>query len=159
MRALLKEKGYRNGAVTIDASDWYIAQRMVERLKKTPKAELSPYKEYYLKHIWGCAQYYDQLAKKVLGHEIKHTLLLHHNLLNALFLEDLLSMFEKKGWDIINPEIAFSDPIFNSEPKNIPAGESIVWALAKENPITEKELRYPAEDSEYEKTKMDLLRL
>jgi len=159
MRALLKEKGYLNGAVTIDASDWYIAQRMVERLKKKPKADLRPYKEYFLKHIWSCAEYYDQLAKKVIGREIKHSLLLHHNLLNALFLEDLLQMFEKKGWNIVNPEVAFSDPVFNSSPQNIPAGESLLWALAKENPNTAKELRYPAEDSEYEKDKMDKLGL
>src|ERR1700731_833000 len=37
-RALLKEQGYSVGHVTIDASDWYVSQRLVDRLGKQPNA-------------------------------------------------------------------------------------------------------------------------
>ena len=36
-RALLMKHGYRNGYVTIDASDWYVDQRMRERLSDSQK--------------------------------------------------------------------------------------------------------------------------
>jgi hypothetical protein len=95
----------------------------------------------------------------VLGRGVKHTLLIHHNLLNKFFLGDLLAMFERRGWKLIDATEAFTDPVFAAEPKILPAGESILWALAKESGKFERELRYPAEDSVYEKPKMDKLGL
>jgi hypothetical protein len=77
----------------------------------------------------------------------------------ALFLDDLLQMFEKKGWKLINAERAFKDPVFKKFPNVVPAGESIIWSLAKESGKFENELRYPAEDERYEKQKMDKLGL
>ncbi len=95
----------------------------------------------------------------MLGRSIKHTLLLHHNVINGLFLGDVLQMFAEKGWKLIAAQEAFTDSVFSAEPKTIPAGESIIWALAKESKKFERELRYPAEDSKYEKAKMDRLGL
>lgn len=96
MRQFLKANEYRNGQVTIDASDWYVDTRLRERLKKELKANLAPYKSFYLAHLWERAKYYDDLAQKVLGRRIKHTLLLHHNVVNGLFLADVLQMFADK---------------------------------------------------------------
>lgn len=159
MRAFLRAKGYRQGYVTIDASDWYVDARMIARLKKDPKADLRPYRDFYLKHMWNRALYYNELAKKIYGREIKHTILIHHSLLNALFLGDLMQMFQDKGWKLISAKTAFEDPIFKTEPNILPAGESIVWAAAKEAGSFDAELRYPGEDSEYEKAEMDQLGL
>jgi hypothetical protein len=83
----------------------------------------------------------------------------HYNLLNALFLGDLLDMFTGKGWRLIDATEAFRDPVFKAEPKNVPAGESIIWALAKQSGKFESLLRYPGEDSTYENPKMDKLGL
>lgn len=159
LRAFLKERGYHMGYVTIDASDWYIDQRLRAGLKQNPKSDLSGYRRFYLDHIWSRATYYDDLALRVLGRSVKHTLLIHHNLLNKLFLSDLLTMFERRGWKLIDAAEAFTDPVFSAEPKILPAGESILWALAKESGKFDRELRYPAEDSVYEKPKMDKLGL
>lgn len=159
LRAFLKEQGYRMGYVTIDASDWYVDQRLRARLTKAPNARLAPYRDYYLRHIWERASYYNDLSQRVLGRSARHTLLIHFNLLNELFLADLLAMFKRRGWQLINAETAFADPVFAAEPPIIPAGESIIWALAKASGRFEKQLRYPAEDGEYEKAKMDKLGL
>ncbi len=159
MRTFLKEHGYRNGHVTIDASDWYVDQRLRARLNKDPKADLAPYRDYYLNHLWERAVYYDDLSQKVLGRSVKHTLLLHHNVLNGLFLDDVMSMFEKKGWKLINAEETYTDQVFSSQPNILPAGESVIWALAKESGKFDKLLRYPGEDSVYEKAQMDKLNL
>lgn len=159
MRQFLKANGYRNGHVTIDASDWYVDNRLRERLKKEPNADRAPYKAFYLEHLWERAKYYDELSQKALGRSVKHTLLLHHNVVNGLFLGDALRMFAEKGWKLIDAQEAFTDSVFSAEPKIVPAGESIIWALAKESKRFERELRYPAEDGDYEKAKMDKLGL
>lgn len=159
MRNLLYINGYKNGHVSIDASDWYIDQRLTERLKSDPDADLTPYKDFYFQHIKERADYYNSLALEVLGREPDHILLLHHNLLSALFLDDLIQMFKDNGWEIIDAETAFKDPIYSSNPGVLPAGESIIWSLAKETGRYDTLLRYPAEDGEYEKEKMDELGL
>ncbi|MDX6696581.1 MAG: peptidoglycan-N-acetylglucosamine deacetylase [Blastocatellia bacterium] len=159
MRAFLKARGYRNGHVTIDASDWYVNDRMSAALKKNPDADLTPYRDFYLEHIWERSLYYDDLSRKVMGRSVRHTLLLHHNVLNGLFLGDLMSMFKTKGWRVIKAEDAYRDPVFSAAPNIAPAGESLIWALAKETGKFEKLLRYPGEDGDYEKERMDKLGL
>jgi peptidoglycan/xylan/chitin deacetylase (PgdA/CDA1 family) len=159
MRAFLKQRGYRMGYVTIDASDWYIDERLRARLAADANADVDGYRDYYLNHLWDRAVYYDGLSRKALGRSVKHTLLIHHNVLNELFLPDVLKMFRKKGWRLIDAADAFKDPVFSSAPNILPAGESIVWALAKESGKFEDVLRYPGEDGEYEKEKMDKLGL
>jgi hypothetical protein len=84
---------------------------------------------------------------------------MHFNLLNGLFLGDLIEMFRSKGWQLIDAEAAFTDSVFRAEPKILPAGESVVWALAKEKYPAAKSLRYPAEDGEYEMARMNKLGL
>lgn len=159
LRAFLREHGYRNGHVTIDASDWYVDGRLVKRITADPGADLKPYRDFYLSHIWERSLYYDGLARQLLGRGVRHTLLIHYNLLNALFLGDLLGMYKSRGWKLIDDERAFADPVFKRAPKIVPAGESLIWALAKESGKFDKALRYPGEDGVYEKEKMDKLGL
>lgn len=159
LRAFLKKNDYSFGHVTIDASDWYISDRLVAKLNAGEKVNLDSYRDYYLKHIWDRAQYYNKLSKKVLGREVKHNVLIHHNSLNAYFLQDLISMFKQKGWKVVDAEAAFKDPVYALAPKTLPAGEGILWGLAKESGKLDSELRYPAESDEYEKSEMDRLGL
>lgn len=158
-REFLKDHHYDVGHVTIDASDWYIDARMRVMLAKEPKTNLSAYRNYFLNHIWSRAIFYNELSKKVLGREVKHTLLLHYNLLNALFLDDLISMFKEKGWKTISSSEAFSDPVFKAQPIIVPAGNSILWGLAKESGKYDGILRDPGEGGDYEKEAMDKLGL
>jgi hypothetical protein len=158
-RALLKERGYRVGHVTIDASDWYVNQRFSDRLSKEPKASSAPYRDYLIAHLLDRAKFYRQLAVDVLGRDIRHTLLVHFNALNALVLPDVLDAFENAGWQWVDASGAFDDPVFRSQPQTLPAGESLIWALAKESGRFEDRLRYPGEDDTYEKPKLDALGL
>jgi peptidoglycan-N-acetylglucosamine deacetylase len=158
-RSFLAQHGYRNGAVTIDASDWYYNQRLLARMEVQRGFDVTLYRQPYLDHIWDRAQFYDQLSRDVLGRSVPHTLLIHYNLLNSLFLGDLLAMFRSKGWDVIDAEEAFSDQVFARQPDTAPAGESLIWALAKETGKFEDRLRYPGEDDVYEKPLLDRLGL
>ena len=159
MRALLRQHGYRNGHVTIDTSDWYVDQRLTARLTAEAKADVAPYRAYWLDHLWDRATYYDGLARAILGHSIDHTILLHHRLATALFLDDGLAMFRKRGWRLVDASAAFAMPELNVDYDTLPSGQSLMWAAAKASGRFEGQLRYPGEDDTYEKPKMDALGL
>jgi peptidoglycan/xylan/chitin deacetylase (PgdA/CDA1 family) len=158
-RSLLNEHQYKVGHVTIDASDWYVDQRIRERLEKDPKANLDPYRNYLVAHLLDRAVFYRKLSLDVLGREIPHTLLVHYSYMNALFLPAVLEAFSQAGWEWIDANRAYEDPIFQRAPQTLPAGESLIWALAKESGKFDSVLRYPGEDDKYEKPKMDALGL
>lgn len=150
LRNRLAAQGYRNGAVSIDASDWYIDSEMRKALSNNTDIDLTPYKEYYLRHILNRAAYYHDLGIKTTGRTVTHTLLLHHNLLNALFLEDLIQALKANGWELVSASEAFKDPVYALQPEVLPCGESILYQLAKLDATLAPTLRYPAEDGPYE---------
>lgn len=159
LRAFLAAHRYRNAHVTIDASDWYYDRRLRLRLEREPGFDPLRYRQPYLDHISDRATYYEDLGRRVLGRSIPHTILLHYNLINTLFLADVLEMFVQRGWTLIGAEQAWADPVFQRQPKIVPAGESLVWALAKETGRFDAILRYPGEDDTYEKPILDRLGL
>ena len=118
-RAVLTERGYANGHVTIDTSDWAYDQRLMARLAENPAVDLAPFRAAYVAHMLDRARYYDDLAARITGYAIPHTLLLHHNLLNALFLGDLIDALERE-FRVIEPETAYADPVFAREPSAVP---------------------------------------
>lgn len=156
VRGYLHLHGYRNAHITIDASDWYYSGHLESRVKADAGFKVERYREPYLAHLWDRAQYYDGLSRSVLGRSVPHTILVHFNLINALFLGDILAMFKERGWRIRNVSDAYRDKIFSEEPKTLPAGQSLIWAFAK---AAGKPVRYPGEDGEYEKPKLDRLGL
>lgn len=153
MRAWLAKNSYKTGAVSIDTSDWYYNKRFlawkVEHAGENPLR----FRDAYLAHLWNRANYYDALSTQLLKRSARHVLLLHTNAINAEFLPDVIAMFRAKGWAIINAEDAYTDDLYGLMPNTVPAGESILWSLAKEHGIGG--LRYPAEDDVYEKPELD----
>lgn len=151
-RGVLEAHGYKNGYVSIDASDWYVNDQLIEHLTRDPgdTVAINRYREYYLDHILDRAAFYDSLAFELTGRHIPHTLLLHHNLTSALFLDDLIERFRQYDWILTDAATAFRDSIYRTTVPASAAGESIVYALAKASGNYTGSLRYPAEDSRYE---------
>lgn len=161
IRSILAENKYSNGYVTIDASDWFVDQRLIARIKQNgfEIAEVDKYRDFYLEHILDRANYYEKLSFEMNGRHINHTLLLHHNLASALFLGDLINKFKEEGWNVINADKAYEDEIFKKIPNSDFAGESLIYSLAKQSGKYEGLLRSPAEDGQYERVKMNKLGL
>lgn len=159
MRGALRERGLHNAHVTIDASDWYVNQRLLERLAREPDADVTPYGDYLVRHLLDRATFYDGLAREVLGYSPPHTLLIHHNLTTALFLPRILEGFRSAGWMAVDADVAFADPIYQTQPDIAPAAHSLIWQLAKADGRFEARLRSPGEDGPYEKPAMDALGL
>ena len=131
MRKFLKEHGYRNAHVSIDTSDWRLDQRLAEVLARDSKADLAPLKAAYLAHLRQRALAYRALAMQVQGRDIAQVILLHHNLLNALWLDDALAMFREMGWTFTTPAEAFRDPVYQLMPDRPVAGQSLLVSMAR----------------------------
>ena len=159
MREFLWAQGYFNGRVTIDASDWYYAERLRSRLRIDSSFDVSRFRNVYVQHIRDRSLYYDSVAREVLGRSPRHTLLVHYSYLNSQFLADIFEMYRELKWRVINSSDAFRDPVFRAEPQTLTAGESLIWALAKQTGRFDRRLRYPGEDGTYEKAKLDQLGL
>jgi len=161
IRNALAAHDYKNGYVTIDASDWYVNSRLIQKIKDVgmDSVDLQKYEDFYITHLLERAEYYENLSFELNDRHIPHTILLHHNLAAALFLGGLIEAFKESGWEVINANEAFQDEVFDKIPNAKHAGESLIWSMAKQSGKYEGQLRYPAEDSRYEKPKMDQLGL
>jgi peptidoglycan/xylan/chitin deacetylase (PgdA/CDA1 family) len=116
IRLFLREHGYRIGYVSIDTSDWLLDQKLRSALASNPGLDLKAWRDLHLASLWDNAQAYERLARQLYGREVKHVLLLHHNLANALFLSDVIDMFRSRGWKIVSPDDAFEDAAYRVAP-------------------------------------------
>ncbi len=132
MRKALAEAGYRNAHVTIPTFDWLLDERLRTRLRQDPRADLGPYRAYYVEHVLDQADRARALAQKLAGREVKHAILLHHCLLNALFLGDVIHALKVNGWSFVDPLEAYADPLYLEAPRGLDTGTSLLQALARE---------------------------
>ncbi len=148
MRTWMARNDYRPAPVSIDASDWYYNIVYAAHLKAGDADKAARLKQAYVRHLLDRADYYDGLARTVLGRSPAHVMLLHTNQINAEALPDVIAALRAHGWTITAASRAFQDPLYAQALDTLPAGESIIWAHAKARNLPG--LRYPAEDSVYE---------
>ncbi|MDB5935145.1 MAG: polysaccharide deacetylase [Massilia sp.] len=131
MRAFLKQQGYRNAYVSLDTSDWHFDDKLHEVLKKNPNADIAPVKQLYLAHIRQRALAYRVLSQQLQGRDIAQVILLHHNLVNALWLDDIIAQFREMGWSIVTPAAAFADPVYQLAPERAAPGQSLLLSMGR----------------------------
>jgi len=131
MRSFLKEQGYRNGYVSLDTSDWRLDAKLDEVLRANPKADIEPIRQAYLAHVKQRAIAYRDLSRKLEGRDIPQVLLQHHNLINALWLKDVIQQFVDMGWTIVTPAQAFADPVYQLQPERAVPGQSLLLSIAR----------------------------
>jgi hypothetical protein len=149
MRAYLEKNNVQNGSVTIAASDWLMSDRL-KRAILGGRKDVTGYRDFYIEHMLGRLQFYDGLSKELFGQSIPHTLLIHYNVLNGLFLADLLKAYQSKNVKWIHALDAYQDPVFKNADEDVLAtGESLLWAIAKQRAPSCPDLRYPDEDGKY----------
>jgi len=140
MKTFLQDQGYRNAYVTLDTSDWRLDGKLAEVLTKDPQADLEPIRQAYLAHIKQRALAYRTLSQRLQGRDIPQMLLLHHNLINALWLGDVIQQFRDMGWTIVTPEQAFADPVYALEPQRSVPGQSLLISMGRSLGLTTQDI-------------------
>ena len=107
----LKKLGYQHGHVTINTFDWHINGRVQQALREGRKVDFEGVKEVYLALLEEWIDHYQREWERFYKGKIIHTLLLHANDLNTLFIEDIVELLKRKKWTIVSPERAFYGPL------------------------------------------------
>lgn len=141
---VLNRLGYSEGYVTINTYDWYLNARLSEAIKQGLFVDYKELKKLYIELLNSWCRYYINIYKKISFKKITHTLLLHANDLNALFLNDILRMLKDSGWKVVSPEQAFSDVSWRNEvlknPKMIPREPSNLDCLEIDKLIIQRNI-------------------
>jgi len=156
-RAFMKANGLQNAAVTVSSIDWYTTDRMEKRLRQDKNADLEPYRKYYVAKVLTLVEHFQNLAERVGYPDIPHSMLMHHNILNGLFLDDVLTTLKENGWSMVDAKEAFEHPIYKLEPETPTRGRSVLSVLAQEQGINDT--GYPQAYSGWGEKTMDALGL
>lgn len=130
LRAALRERGLRNGYVTVDNWDWAIDNLATQAVAAKRAIDLRALGDFYAETIVSTADFNDRIARDTLGRSPVHVLLLHETDLNALFIADVVAALEAGGWQIVTIDEAYRDPIAQIEPDTLYLGGGRVTALA-----------------------------
>jgi peptidoglycan/xylan/chitin deacetylase (PgdA/CDA1 family) len=130
MRAALAERKLLSGYVTIDTYDWHLATRFGQAMQAGRRIDTEAVGEVYTAMIVDAAEHYDRMALEHLGRRPAQVLLLHENDPAALFIAGAVAALEEKGWRIISPDEAFSDPIADVAPRTTFSGMGRISAIA-----------------------------
>jgi len=155
LRKALSDRGLRNGYVTIDTYDWYIDSLAKEAITAGVEFDMDKLRDLYVDVIISSTEFYDAMADKVLGRSPRHVLLLHENDMAALFIGDLVTELQERGFRIIRANDAFKDPIAAREPNTLFLGQGRISALAHESGLPPSELVSPTENEAYLRSRFE----
>ncbi len=156
-RNFLAEHRFQNAAVTVDSIDWFTTDRMEKALKVDGTTDLEAYRTYYVNAVVILAEHFHNLAEQLGYTGIPHAMLMHHNILNALFMDDVLVALREQGWSLVDAKEAFADPFYSLKPETPTRGRSLLSVLAQEQGITDT--KFPSAYRGFGKKTMDALGL
>ena len=111
LETFLADRGYRVAPVTIDNYDYIFARAYDLASAEDRPRILDTYIDYMTKVV----EYYEQQSQVIVGREIRQTLLLHANTLNAHAIERLANVFERRGYRFVSLDRALDDPAYKTE--------------------------------------------
>jgi peptidoglycan/xylan/chitin deacetylase (PgdA/CDA1 family) len=134
----LRRRHYINAVVTLDNQEWVFAHAYATALDRKDAALAQRVAKAYVPYMESTLTFLEKRTQEVVGRPIAHILLLHMNALNADALDDLLGMFERRGYRFITVDEALRDPAY-ALPEGYagPKGISWIhrWGVAKGMPI------------------------
>ena len=112
--AFLAQRGYQVATCTIDNSDFLFNNAYVKMLVNNDTASAKRLRAEYLAYTSTEIDYYSALNKQVFGYEPAHVMLLHDSPLNSDTIDDILKIFEEKGYQFVSLKTAQSDPAYQT---------------------------------------------
>ena len=129
VRAALQSRGYEITPVTINFSDWIWNEAYVRCLTRRDSDAVDAVKRRLLQAADAALDWSEQSARTLMGRSIKHVVLLHLGAINAVILDDLLGMYERRGVRFIPVAQAMADPIYGIDPGMTAHGNFLLQLL------------------------------
>lgn len=122
----LQKRGYRIAPVTVDNYDYVFARAYERALARRDQKRADEIGRQYVAYMNDIFAFHEDQSRKILGREPAQTLLIHANLLNADYLDELAAMMRKRGYRFVSLTDALEDPAYSM--RDDYAGEKgITW--------------------------------
>jgi len=136
--SFLTKRGYRNAVVTIDSDEYLYNNAYAAALDAHDPAHARRIAAAYVRFMEDITAFYEKRTQAVVGRPIPQVLLMHVSALAADHLEELLAMFEQRGYHFVTIEEAMRDPAY-SLPDGYVGKQGVSWihrwGVAKGMPI------------------------
>ena len=109
----LKAHGYHVATCTIDTSDYLFAAAYARSVGLKDLSLAKRIRQEYLAYSAMEIDFYASLNRRVLGYEPPQVMLIHDSLLNADSIDDLLSIFQNRGYRFVTLSEAQHDPAYS----------------------------------------------
>lgn len=133
LNQFLSERGYTVAPVTIDNQDFMFAVVYGDAKMRGDKTTMKRVGDAYIPYMESVFEFFEKLSRDFLGYEVKQTLLLHANDLNADYFADLVAMMKRRGYRFITLEEALKDQAYSLPEAQSTRGLSWIhrWMMAK----------------------------
>ncbi len=133
LNQFLAERGYIVAPVTIDNQDFMFADVYGDAKVRGDEATMKRVGEAYVPYMESVFEFFENLSRDFLGYEVKQTLLLHANDLNADYFDELAAMMKRRGYKFIALDEALKDKAYSLPEAQSLKGLSWIhrWRLAK----------------------------
>lgn len=122
----LKEHNYTIAPVTIDNGEWIYARAYEIAFYENNAELMKQIGKDYVNYMMDKTKYFENQSIKLFGREIKQILLVHANMINADYFDELSEELVKHNYQFISLKEALTDPAYQSEDTFIGRG-GISW--------------------------------
>jgi peptidoglycan/xylan/chitin deacetylase (PgdA/CDA1 family) len=133
LERFLTGRGYTTAPVTIDNNDYLFADVYARAKARGDKETLKQVVDAYIPYMERMFDFFEKLSVDALGYEVKQTLLLHANELNADYFDELVQMMKRRGYAFISIGEALKDKAYSLPNAQVKTGLSWIhrWMIAK----------------------------
>ncbi|MBK9172878.1 MAG: polysaccharide deacetylase family protein [Chloracidobacterium sp.] len=138
----LSRRGYITAPVTVDNNDYVYAMAYANAKQRGDMQSAEKIVASYIEYMDKVFDHFEKISVELLGYEVKQTLLLHANELNADHFDKLAAMIRKRGYSFITLDEALADPAYKLPEAISSRGLSWIhrWTIAKGKPMREEPL-------------------
>jgi peptidoglycan/xylan/chitin deacetylase (PgdA/CDA1 family) len=137
IEAFLKQNGYRVAPISIDNYDYVFAAAFDRAVAKGDVPAREKIAAEYVDYMESMIKYYEAQSVAIVGREIRQTLLIHANALNASAFDALARRIAARGYRFVSLDRALGDPAYGQPDEYYgPAGITWLhrWAMTQKKP-------------------------
>ena len=133
LEQFLAGRGYTIAPVTVHNHDFVFARLYADAKARGDRAAMKRIADAYVPYMERMFQFFEDLSRDFLGYEVKQTLILHANELNADYFDELAGMMRRRGYGFITLDEALKDKAYQLPDAQVTNGPSWLarWMLAK----------------------------
>ena len=115
LRQFLTANGYTEAPVTIDNDDYLFAAAYTRAYKADDSELMEKISADYLDYMERKLLYFEKISMDLYERPIAQTLLIHANLLNSKYLDELLEIYQKHGYTFVSQAEVLKDPAYKQD--------------------------------------------